>query len=110
MTDDRTRQITRLNDELRITLQGGKVFATNGIRALGDKMFARILNEVRHYNNFTPDNGPYGALDFGNIEVEGHKVFWKIDYYEPDMEGGSEDPADPSQTVRVLTIMLAREY
>ena len=32
------------------------------------------------------------------------------DYYVPELTGGSESPADPLQTTRVLTIMRADEY
>jgi hypothetical protein len=31
-------------------------------------------------------------------------------YYSPDMEGGSEDPADLEKTTRVLTVMRADKY
>jgi hypothetical protein len=48
--------------------------------------------------------------DSGSVEVDGDKFFWKIDAYSVNMTGGSEDPADPSKTTRVLTIMLASEY
>lgn len=62
------------------------------------------------FDTFTEDTDPHGEHDFGAFEHNGKKLFWKIDYYAPDMLHGSEDPADPSKTTRVLTVMLAREY
>ena len=52
----------------------------------------------------------HGEHDFGSFEVAGEKFFWKIDYYDERCEFGSEDPADPEKTMRVLTIMFADEY
>jgi len=71
---------------------------------------AAIAQKVARFDAFTAADDPYGEHDFGSFEHEGYRVFWKIDYYAPGMERGSEDPADPNQTVRVLTIMLAGEY
>ena len=61
-------------------------------------------------NDFNEDNDPYGEHDFGAIDHNGQKIYWKIDYYDSDLKYGSENPADPCQTARVITIMLANEY
>jgi len=103
-------RIRALNDQLRRTFRGGKVMMTSGINALPDDLKARILEKVRTFDAFSPDNDPHREYDFGSFEEGGHKVFWKIDCFDAAMEFGSEDPADPSKTTRVLTIMLASEY
>jgi len=69
-----------------------------------------LIQKVRDFAEFTPDNDPHGEHDFGSFEHDGRRLFWKIDYYSPDMQGGSEDPSDPDETQRVLTIMFAEEY
>ncbi|QLF72051.1 DUF3768 domain-containing protein (plasmid) [Peteryoungia desertarenae] len=110
MTDKKTARIAELNDVLRTTFLTGRVLMTEGIRALPDALQSRIVEAVQNFTAFTPDNDPHGEHDFGAITLDGKKVFWKIDYYAPDMLHSSEDPSDPKQTRRVLTIMLAGEY
>jgi hypothetical protein len=48
--------------------------------------------------------------DFGAFDADGHRIFFKIDYLDQDLSMHSPDPADPSVTQRVITIMLAEEY
>jgi hypothetical protein len=111
MTDTTTRTIAELNDLCRKAMGvAGKLFQTCGIDALPAADQSAIREKVETFDAFTPDNDPYGEHDFGAFEHRGHKVFWKIDTYDRTLTKGSEDPSDPSQTVRVLTIMLASEY
>jgi hypothetical protein len=105
-----TARIRQLNDQLRNTFIGGRVLVTPGVRSLSPGANALLLERVRTFADFSSDNDPYGHHDFGTIEIDGERFFWKVDYYDPSMEGGSEDPADPRRTTRVLTIMRADEY
>lgn len=106
----RTDRIRLLNDTLRSTFVGGKVVMTQGVAELTDDERARVLLAVQGFADFDAENDPHGEHDFGSFELAGETYFFKVDYYSPDLKGGSEDPADPEQTTRVLTIMRANEY
>ena len=113
-------KIARLNDWLRehITAPGNnRVVMTIGIAELigdvslfrGWRNRAQILREVRDFDAFDNAINPHGERDMGKFEFAGIPCYWKIDYYNLDLTAGSEDPSDPFQTVRVLTIMRTDE-
>jgi hypothetical protein len=81
-----------------------------GVSALPESVQSEVLRAVQAFSTFTPDNDPHGEHDFGRLEVADHLVFWKIDYYDESLRYSSENPADPSVTIRVLTVMLTEEY
>ena len=103
--------IAQLNDLLRETFLTGQVLLTEGIQNLSVDQRCAVLGKVRTFSDFTGNNDPYGERDFGAFDHEGvGKVFWKIDYYDLAYKAHSPDPADPTVTRRVLTVMLAHEY
>lgn len=106
--DERTTRIRTLNDLARSTFIGCRVMATQGVQGRDD--LASVLERVRTFNAFDGDNDPYGEHDFGSFIHNGETIFWKIDYYNQTMTAGAEDPADPQETIRVLTVMLSSEY
>jgi hypothetical protein len=103
-------KIALLNDAFRTTFSGGRVMMTSGVYELPDCVKAEALVQVTKFSEFSADNDPHDDHDFGSFNLVGRKFFWKIDYYDKDMVNGSEDPADPERTMRVLTLMLAVEY
>jgi hypothetical protein len=103
-------RIRSLNDDLRRSLAGGVLMMTAGVIALGRAKQIAILDAVAAFDGFDADNDPYGEGDFGALQVDGERLFFKIEYYDRSLTGHSLDPADPSITTRVLTIMLAEEY
>ena len=103
-------KIAALNDAFRTTLSGGTVLLTVGVQELPDMVKAAAIRKVVEFDDFNEGNDPYGEHDFGSFELCSRTFFWKIEYYDRAMEHGSEDPSDPEQTTRVMTIMLASEY
>jgi Protein of unknown function (DUF3768) len=109
-TESQSGRIRALNDDFRRTFVGGAVMITAGVDALPVEQRRSLLQKVRTFETFGEDNDPHGEHDFGAVDEGGVRYFWKIDYYDRDMAMGSDDPADPAVTTRVLTIMRADEY
>jgi hypothetical protein len=111
---DTTTAIRDLNDRFR---KGdgavpGSWMITAGVQILidDDTNEALLISTVASFEAFDEDNDPHHEHDFGALDFAGQRLFWKIDYYAPDLQHGSEDAADTAQTIRVLTIMRADEY
>ena len=112
---DRTETIARLNDCARFGLDPTAriTFTRNCLAAFCEPdsievvvIQSQLLAAFRTCT-FAEDNP---ERDFGTIEFRGHKVWMKIDYYDPDLLYGSDDPADASVTTRVLTILFPEDY
>jgi hypothetical protein len=108
--DSKTARIRALNDQLRQHLTGGMAVITPGVAALGAEAVERIVKTITVFDDFCHADDPYEEHDFGSFEANGHMIYFKIDYLDQTMSMHSPDPADPSVTQRVITIMLAEEY
>jgi hypothetical protein len=107
--DDKER-IRSLNDLFRQTGSGGQTLITPSVQALTDIDQTRLVYLVREFNDFSADNDPHGEHDFGIVKLHGESYYWKIDYYDRTLKWGSENPADPDKTMRVMTILHSHEY
>lgn len=98
----RTLRIRALNDELRSYGLGGMVMISAGLRALGPDITRIVLQAVKAFDEFGPDNDPWGEHDCASVETFGVQALWKIDCYERSGRIHSPDPADPRVTLRVI--------
>ncbi|MHC2017699.1 DUF3768 domain-containing protein [Methylobacterium sp. CM6247] len=105
-----TDRVRALNDAFRRSFAGGHVMLSRGIATLPEEQRREAEAAVQAIEVFSVADDPYGEHDFGAFDLAGQRCFWKIDTYDWAMVGHSPDPADPTVTVRILTIMLAQEY
>jgi hypothetical protein len=113
-------RIAALNDAMRARIPfcagdpelPGLFVVTRSIAALSQAAVLAILDEIRHFSAFERGDDPYGEHDFGALEhPEAGRIFWKFDYFaDASCTSGSPDPSDPTQSFRVLTVMLAEDW
>ena len=106
-TTETAARIAELNDQHR---KSGRFIITQGVAALAPDQQLALARLVTEFSDFSEDNAPYHEHDFGAVDLDGVRYFFKIDYYGKQGDMGSICPEDPSLTKRVLTVMRADEY
>ena len=117
MSDSNT--IARLNDEARknfliVNTNSFRSVITSGVEHFasqndGDKTLLELAKLIHNFDDFNEDNDPNEERDFFIFNYLGVDFNFSIDYYDKSLNYGSENPADPSVTHRVMTLMLPIE-
>jgi len=113
LDQNKTAAISALNDEFRTSLGhkgNGHIVLTAGMTTFSPYDQVMIFKKIKQFEDFTEDNDPHGEHDFGAVIHDGQKIYFKIDYLNINTRYVSVDPADPSITNRIMTIMLSSEY
>jgi hypothetical protein len=105
-----TDRIRELNDVLRKTGLGGRTAYVGALAEAPSEEKEAVYTAVREFDHFPEGDDPYGEHDYGAFDLDGRRYSWKIDYYDKALEFGSENPADPSVTERVLSIFYGEDY
>jgi len=104
------------NDLFRKRTPGlkGKYYFSEGVQAMlesvEDKTAAteKLFQLLADSSEFTKDNDPYGERDFGVFYYDDKKLWFKIDYMDP-QTGYWSDPKT-TNPFRILTILFPSEY
>ena len=98
-----TEAAREANDRFRRTLSCGAVQMTAGIVALGAEAQRRIIEAVRAFDDFDP-NDPFELHDLGDFEIEvgapGEASTRQLIFFRIERHGSD----------RLLTLMLASEW
>jgi hypothetical protein len=109
-TKERVAEIRRLNEQFRTTFRGGQILLTASIAALPSADKAAGLQAVADFKAFNEENDPHQERDYGAFDLSGREWWFKIDYFNLNMDAASEDPADPAKTKRIMTVGLAMDW
>ena len=65
----RSERIRELNDAFRNTLEGGRCLFTSGVSDLGIPFATAAIATVRSFDEFSPENDPYGEQVVTHFEI-----------------------------------------
>ena len=80
------------------------------VAALGPEAVERIIKTIAVFDDFCHANDPYEEHDFGSFEVDGHRIFFKIDYLDQAVTCHSPDPAASTSADTIVLPPHASQY
>jgi len=89
---DQTAKIRALNAALRTLTGSGRIFVTAGIAAFSPEQQARLCTACTPSMPSRRTTTPHREHDFGSFDYAGATIFWKIDYYDRDLNNGRPIP------------------
>ena len=109
-TINTAQRIKELNDAFRRTGDGGRILFTAESAAWASRSRIRRLRLCGASTPSPRTTTRTGSMISGASPIKAASCSGRSTTYDAACEFGSEDPADPLKTTRVLTIMLADEY
>ena len=103
-------RIRSLNDDFRRSARGEQIVFSLSAFAMACEFMDEIREAIAGFDAFDELGEPDGEHDFGYAEVCGHAFFWKIEYLDPDLVSASQNPCDPSKTIRKLFVVWSHEF
>jgi len=61
------------------------VVCTQGFHCLEPETQQKVFQQIQTYNDWDSGNDPYGEHDFGVIEADDEKFYFKIDYWNKEL-------------------------
>lgn len=94
--------IAELNDKFRANDAKLPADGNHVIEQMDEEWRTAVMQAIRNLDSV--DDAEH---DFGAVNVNGKSLYWKIDYYDTELEYSSDEPCDDVLTERVLTIIPA---
>lgn len=87
-----------------------RLVLTQAVDAQGPAFTMVALKRIALFSEFNVDYDPHGWHEFGEVEVNGRRIWFKVDLYDIAYNMGSETPHDVEKTRRVLTVLFPEYY
>jgi hypothetical protein len=104
------KAIALLNDRFR---QGdrslGEYKLSRQVLALPKLKQKQLYKQLHEFSDFNQQNDPSSERKSGELRMDDVTYIWKIDYLDLSMTMLSDNPRDPNQTARVLSLLRADE-